>query len=131
MSSDHVIFTHLYSPCLESIPSLQHKSRPNHISSAPLLPMSGQSTLSTSDIELVHHLICRYMQSVHRLFFLLVVSKLSTLPMSSKTITSSITSQNATSSTHVQSEYHLCCSCLSSCQYIISTALILSDFHLF
>ena len=38
--------THRYSPCSESTPSLQHNSRQNPISTAPLLPMTSQYTIS-------------------------------------------------------------------------------------
>ena len=90
-------FTHLYSPCSESTPFLQHKHRPNLISTAPLLSMSDQYMISTSDIQSVHHLICPYT--------IITPSLSSLLPMFSKTITSTITSQNSTSSARVQSEY--------------------------
>ena len=53
-------FSNLYSPCSESTPSQQHKSRPNPISAAPLLPTSAQYTIYTSHFLSVHHPICPY-----------------------------------------------------------------------
>ena len=80
--------------------------------------MSVQYTPYTSHIQSVRHPICPH-----------VVSKPYLLPTFHENITSlSITSQNSTSSAHVQSEYQPCCSCPISTP---SPALILSEYHLY